>query len=120
MENRPQVRPLDHETTLTIEQVRERYSEVETAFKKIEKRYSGIFGGRKRVIAEDDLITITNCLGVLLPLGMNPSVQGEIRQADNIEGTVFTKTGQLQQDIMLFATRFENSGVKLIQGGADF
>ena len=117
MENRPQLRPLDYETTLTIEEARERYSEVEAAFKKIQTRYSGILGSRRKVIVEEDLTAITDCIGVLLPLGINPSVQGEIRQADNIENTIFAKAAQLQQGIMLFASRFENSGIQVIQGG---
>lgn len=117
MVERSELRPLDYETTLTIEEARQRYIEVETAFQQVEKKYSGILSRLRSTIAGDDMTILSNCIGVLLPLSMKPSVQEEIRQKVEIEDTLWTKAGQLQARILLFASTFKNSGVKRIEGG---
>jgi hypothetical protein len=103
------VRPLDYNTGLTLPEAEERYIEVLNAFNEIKAHYSGFFRRFIRNISKEDEKTLTDCVGVLLPLSLEHSVQSEVTQAQSIEGTLPSKIAQLSMQIMMYAAKFRNT-----------
>ncbi len=115
--DKPTVRPLDYNTVLTIEEALERFEEVSAVFSWVKEKYSGALSSRKKNIKSDHNSMLSSCIGVLLPLAMAQSVQDEILGGKVERGkALFDRIGQMQQDIMLFTSRFKNSGVTLLEG----
>lgn len=105
-----EVRHLDYNTKLTFEEAKKRLEEVENAFKRIKQKYLN------PEISAEDLKILTDCVGVLLPFGINPVVQREISNSKDISGTLHSKSALLNQDILLFLAKFKNSGVTAFKG----
>ena len=57
-------------------------------------------------------------VGVLLPLGMEASVQDQVRQARSIEDTLHCQIGQLNWQIMDYLADFKNTGVTRLRGSS--
>lgn len=101
------VRPLQYNAGLDLQEAEERYGEISDAFKKVESHYSRPFG----IIREEDSTTLVDCIGVLLPLGLEASVQDQIRKAQNFEDTLLHRIEQLNWQIMDYLANFENTEV---------
>ncbi len=113
------VRPLEYSTGLNLHEAEERYKEVRDEFEKVKFHYSGLFGRFKKNLKSDDNKTLCDCIGVLLPLGLESSVQEQLLQPQPREETVWYKAGQLQCQIMDYLANFKNTGVKRFQGSLD-
>lgn len=86
------VTPLNYRANLTLPEARARLGEVRQAFDGVKRNYSGFFSKFKRNIADADNKTLVDCVGVLLPLNMQPSVQREIGDRNlTSSSTVFFK-----------------------------
>ncbi len=102
-----------------MQEAERRYREVRDEFEKVKSHYSGLFGRFKRNLREVDNKTLDDCTGVLLPLGMEASVQDQVRQAQSIEDTLHYQMGQLNWQILDYLTKFKNTGVRKLQGSLD-
>lgn len=113
------VRPLEYNSGLNLQEAEKRYSEVRDEFEKVKSHYSGLFGRFKRNLREVDSKTLADCIGVLLPLGMEVSVQDQIKQAQSIEDTLHNQIGQLNFEIMDYLASFKNTGITRVRGSLD-
>lgn len=113
------VRPLGYNTGLNLQEAEERYRDVRDEFEKVKSHYSGLFGRFKRSLREEDNKTLADCIGVLLPLGTEASVQYQVRQAQSIEDTLHSQIRQLNWQIMNYLANFKNTGVTRLQGSLD-
>ncbi len=105
------VRPLEYNTGLNLQEAEERYREVRAEFEKVKSHYSGLLGRFKKNLCEGDNKTLVDCTGVLLPLGMEASVQDQVRQTQSIEDTLHYQIGQLNFQIIDYLANFKNTGV---------
>jgi predicted transcriptional regulator len=105
------VRPLEYNSGLNLQEAEERYREVRDEFDKVKSHYSGLLGRFKRNLREEDKKTLTDCIGVLLPLGMEASVQDQVRQVQSIEDASHYQIGQLSIEIMDYLANFKNTEV---------
>ena len=110
------IKPLEYHSGLSLQEAEERFREVRDEFEKVKSHYSGLFGRFKRNLGEEDLKTIADCTGVLLPLGIEASVQDQTRQAQSIESTLHYQIGQLTFQMMDYLANFKNTGVTRVQG----
>jgi hypothetical protein len=105
------VKPLEYHLGLSLEAAEERYREVRDKFEKVQSRYSGLLRIFKRNLREDDNKTLVDCIRVLLPLGLEASVQDQVRQKQNIEDTLYYQIEQLHYQIINYLAGFRNTGV---------
>ena len=110
------VRPLQYHLGLSLEEAKERFEEVRGEFKRVKSQYSGLFGRFKRNMSEKDKGLLTDCVGVLLPLGLESSVQSQEKQTPNIEDTLNYQITQLNYQIMEYLSNFKNTGVTSLKG----
>ncbi len=117
------VRPLDYNSGISTQEAKERIKEIEEAFESVKKNYSGFLSRFKKNMGTEDQKTLADCIGVLLPLSQEASVQEEVLQAAREEmekkthvvtTTVHYKTGDLQSRILDYLTRFNNTGVAIL------
>ena len=97
------VRTFEYGSGINLSEAQERYVEVLDEFKKVKSYYSGLRGIFKRNLKPEDNKTLTDCLGVLLPLGLEACVQEQILQGERIENTIHYQAGQLSIEILHFA-----------------
>lgn len=109
------VRPLEYGAGISLAEAKARLKEVQAEFDRVKGKYEG--QATKQILPED-LQSIADCTGVLLPLGLEMSVQDELRITENAEDTVWHQTGQLQLEILTYAAKFENTGVKKLPPGS--
>jgi len=110
------VRPLQYHSGLSLEEAKERFEEVRSEFKRVKSQYSGLFGRFKRNMSEKDKELLTDCVGVLLPLELESSVQSQEKQTPNIEDTLNHQIIQLNYQIIEYLSNFKNIGVILLEG----
>lgn len=110
------VTPLEYGAGLNLQQAEERLKEVRTAFEEVQARYSARFGRFKLNMCEDDKTTLTDCVGVLLPLGLENCIQEQIIAAPENEESLFSKIGDLNTQILFYLADFKNTGVKRAYG----
>jgi hypothetical protein len=116
-QSEPAFRELSYDDVLTIEEARERFSEVKNAVDKIKESYSGPLSRFKKNIKGEDMEVLEEGMGVLLPLSLQKSVQEElVKMSDETEGALFYLSSSLQQDILIFAAKFKNPGITLVRG----
>ncbi len=101
---------------LSFEDAVAAYSQVEVDIQKLQRKYSSPLYFWRKNLSKDDLTKVAQTFGVLLPLTINESVQ---KQALGESGEVgakplLFKITDLQMQTLLFAARFNNSGVTLI------
>ncbi len=74
----------------------------------------------QRIDPEDNEI-LSKCIGVLLPMGMLGVVQDEARgrRREEMEGTILARISELQTEILVYVSGFEDSGVELMSVGFD-
>jgi len=109
------VRPLKYHSDLSLEESEQRYREIIQEFETVKGHYAGLFSRFKRKMSEDDKKTLADCIGVLLPLSHEASIQQEVVGKEPKKEALFYKLGQLEQDIMIYAARFKNTGVKVFK-----
>lgn len=115
------IKPLDYETVLSLKEVKERFNEITSAFKEVRGNYpeydpNQMYEIMKDKISQEDCELLNECIGVLLPLGMQSEVQKELAQcsSENYEETMFAQIGKMQADIMMYLAEFNNSSVTRI------
>lgn len=108
------VRTLEYHSGLSLEEAEERYREVIDEFERVKGRYSGLFGrffGRLFGLREEDQKALTDCLGVLIPLSLEDSVQEQIHQVKPREDTLWYRSERLVYQIVDYFANFKNTGV---------
>ncbi len=103
------VRPLEYNSGLSLAQAEERFIEVRNEFKRIKSSYSGLFSRFKKDIRYHDKRSLSDCVGVLLPLYMEESVLGQVGKTEDFEETLHYKIGELNVQIQEYLTKFKNS-----------
>src|SRR3989338_492516 len=109
------VTPLKYDAGLNVQEVEGRLREVRYEFQRVKLQYSGLSGRFKQNLRPEDNTTLVECVGVLLPLGMEQSVQDQARAAQDITSTLHYQIGELNVQILDYAANFENSGVRRVQ-----
>jgi hypothetical protein len=102
------VRPLEYGSNIAYGEAVERFSEVQREFERIKGKYSGFFSRFRSEIAPEDLRSLTDCVGVLLPLGLEKCIQ------DASSGPSPTQIGEMTEQIIAYAAKFRNSGVTTV------
>ncbi len=120
-DERKQLEPLDYDANISIEEAREKLAEVEGVINAVSAKYALQAGSKekqKTVMDEGDNAYLSSCLGVLLPLQLQPSVQAEYRSTspDKQQDTVLARSSILMQESLLEAGRFSNTGVTVFYG----
>ncbi len=110
------VRELKYNSKLSLDEAEERYKEVRDEFERVKSHYSGLFSRFKKNLRQEDDKILTDCIGVLLPLGVETLVQKQLLQAESKEETLWNKVSLLQYEIMNYLANFKNTGVKRLQG----
>lgn len=113
------IRPLEYRSKLSFKEAKERYTEARDEFEKIKSNYSGLFRRFKTNLYEEDNKTLSDCIGVLLPLSCESSVRDEIKRTQNIEGTLHHQIGQLSYKIMDYLANFKNTGIKRVRTNSE-
>jgi hypothetical protein len=113
------IRPLECNARLSFQEVEEKYSKVRDEFEKVKSHYSWLSRRFKGNLREEDNKILADCVEVLLPLGVENSIRGQILQVRNIKDTLFYQIGQLNVQIMNYLAKFKNTGVTRLQGCAD-
>lgn len=105
------VNPIDHNLGLSLEEAREKYEEVKKEFERVRSCYSGLVSRFRKNMKGEDIKSLTDCFGVLLPLGGEDSVQGEVEKARSVEDrTLHYQIGTLSAEIRAYLAGFKNSG----------
>lgn len=107
------IQPVNYTDALSLDVAYQRFEEVSREYDIVRGRYTGIFSRFRRNIRQPDLSTLVQCTGALLPLSTQASVQEEASQRQDGEALTY-RIGQLTQDILLFSSRFKNSGVRVV------
>ncbi|MDO8563420.1 MAG: hypothetical protein Q7R87_00235 [Nanoarchaeota archaeon] len=122
------IRPLDYADNLSLDEARDRYEEVKSAFAEVKRNYSGIKGwfnknGFKNEMRDEHQKTLVDCVGVLLPLQMMSSVQAEVTVSSlsgrGINGTLLSQSTDLMSSMLNYQGRFRNTGVHSLGMFAD-
>jgi hypothetical protein len=106
------IKPLEYDSNLEFAEAEERLHAVDDEFKKVKSRYSGIFSIFRVNMKEEDKKTLSDCIGVLLPLGLEKAVQAQVSRATSVKETLHYRIGNLSRDIMEYLVNFKNTGVK--------
>ena len=110
------VQPLPYNAGLNLQDAEEKYREVHAEFERVKSHYSGFFGKFKRNLRGEDNKTLVDCMGVLLPLGLEAAVQDQVREAQAIKDTLHYRLGELTWHIVDYLANFKNTGVTRVQG----
>ena len=110
------IKPLEYETGLSLEEAEERLREIRQEFADVKGKYSGLITRFYKKIAPEDIKTLSNCVGVLLPLQHEQCVQGQVSKSVSLEESLMGRLVETQEQIMIYLTRFENSGAKAYPG----
>lgn len=103
------VKPLSYESGLTFEEALVKYNEILGEFKTVKSVYSL----DDNVMSEEHQSVLTDCVGVLLPLGLEECVQNEFFAKR--DDSLLYKIGELNQDILMYLAKFSNTGVSVIR-----
>lgn len=116
------LRPLDYGSGLRLPDAEERLTEATIEFNRVKSHYQ-IKQGHAENLAPEDKKTLSDCLGVVLPLGLEAAVQEEAKAAlatgKRLEGTLHQRTAELAYQITDYLANFENTGVRRIEGNMD-
>ncbi|HLC73708.1 MAG TPA: hypothetical protein VJH20_03660 [Candidatus Nanoarchaeia archaeon] len=113
------IRPLIYNSGLSLEEAESRYREVREEFDRVRSCYSGLPRLLMINIRKEDQQSLTDCFGVLLPLGMESSVQSQAKQTQSIEDTLQYQIGLLTHRIMDYLANFKNTGVTRLHSSFD-
>ncbi len=116
------VQHLEYNVGLTLQQAGEKIKEVVDAFYEVRSHYANaqpdprILGIFRRKMSREDQKTLSDCLGVLLPLGLEECVQKEIVASREVRATIHYQAGMLFSQIGSYLAKFRNTGVKELNG----
>ncbi len=105
------VRPLKYYSGLSFEEAVDMYQEVSRTFASVKGSYASLIGRFRRNMAEKDRRELADCISVLLPLGLEASVQKQFRAASNPEETLHQRIGDMLYQIMAYMANFRNTDV---------
>ena len=112
------VKKLDYNSGLSLDEAQQRYTEIAQEFQAVKGHYESLFRNEnflnrlRRRMSKDDKKTLSDCIGVLLPLSHEASVQQEVVGEEPTKDALFYKLQRLEQDILTYASRFRNTGIK--------
>lgn len=109
--------PLSYDANLTMEQAEQRFRQALGEFDSLRANYTGGFLNwreHKFLMSKQNQTRLANIIGVLLPLGLQPSVQDEIKSGKSIEETLFYKIQVLHPYVLDMYASFANTGAKRI------
>lgn len=109
------VRTLDYNAGLSLAEAEDRFEEVKTEFKNIRDHYSGVKGIFKKRLSEEDKKSLSACVNVLSPLGLEGSVLQQSQETNSSVNTLFYQINQLYGQIVTYSLRFKNSGIFRMQ-----
>lgn len=107
------LQPLSYETQLSYGECLRQYRQVERELDNISEHYRGAYGLIAKLLTgleEEHIKSLTNGIGILLPLGMMEAVQ----EKANSQESIFYKLGEKMEDISMFLAKFPNTGVTMI------
>jgi hypothetical protein len=115
------VKPLEYDSGISLEEAMERYKEIEEEFEEVRSYYSnpysGFLGSFRRVFRKnmrrEDIKRLSNCFGSLILLSYEKSVQSETGEKP-IEDTLIYKIGNLEFEILEYASQFKNTGIRIL------
>ena len=114
------IEPLESGAGISLDGARKHLQAVRTEFDRVKKNYSGLLSRFKRNLHEEDHKVLANCIGVLLPLNLETSVQEEMREISSMGDTVWYQAAELQREILTYSARFKNSGVTILEDPMPF
>jgi len=101
------VRPLEYGSGLSLEEAEARLREIRKEFGGVKAHYPRFWF--KRDIDEQDKSSLTDYIGVLLPLSLERSVRDQVTRTQREEDTLRYQTEQLSAQIMDFLAKFQNT-----------
>lgn len=114
------VEPLEYNLGLSLQEAEEKYKEAKAEFERIKSDYSGLLSRLRKSIKPEDNKTLSNCIGVVLPLCLEGSVQEQFREyaakQRDVEGTLLVRLNNLNIQILDYLANFKNSGVTRLEG----
>jgi hypothetical protein len=96
---------------LPLEEIQEHLEGLSGTFDDIRGHYSGPIGRHRKKIKDEDMDALMDAFGDLLPMSLNTAVQQEFGEGKDPEDLAHTRIIGLTQDVLLFAARFENTGI---------
>ncbi len=106
----------------TLEQAEAIYQETRAKYEGVRKHYRGIIGKFRKNLRPKDNKTLLECIAALFPLSLEQAVQDEISKCPaglstpDTQFPLFYRISNLQARILLYASRFKNSGIQRIDG----
>lgn len=100
---------------MTLEEIKEHLAALGETVTGVKKHYEGRLGRLRRELKPDDMDQLMEAFQDLLPMTLNPGVQAEAATGEvPPEELTANRISAMMQDTMLFAARFENSGITAI------
>jgi len=106
------VRTLSFDDELSLEEATERLDEVQNEFETMRKKYTSFPHKYRNKMPQKDQTRLTDCIGVLLPLGTQRSVQDEVDTIGDVDQSVHYKSSGLTMKIMDMMASFSNTGTE--------
>mgnify|MGYP001609021711 CR=1 FL=1 len=107
------VRDLQYTSGISLEEATKRIEEVIDEFQKVKKHYTGL-RGLVPLISKKDRKVLQDCIGVLLPLGLERCVQEEARNNPTYQSLIHKEITETNYHILFYLARFKNTGIKAI------
>ena len=122
IEGTPKLTPVGYGDNLPLNEARQRFDAVQAVVDGIRVKYArpssdvDLPAEAEKIDSRDNTLLI-QCMGVLLPLSLQPSVQEESRRASPEEqaDTLSARASELQSEILVYASGFTNSGIELLE-----
>jgi hypothetical protein len=102
------IEPLEFDADLSLEEAERRFGEIADVFGSIKADYSDKRGDMR----DEDLKTLCECGAVLIPL----AYQRKVQSTTGLQDGLLYRVVLLTQDIGLYLSEFDNSGVTRLKG----
>ena len=109
------VTELSYDANISLEEALERLSEVQEVFKGYLLQHDS---SKTSSLPSEANRELADCIGVLLPLTHQPSVQKEVLSDAGRRDCVFYRAGELSNQILQYVAGFDNTGVEVSPGGS--
>ncbi len=121
VEGTPKLILVGYGDNLPLNEARQRFDAVQAVVDGIRVKYArpssdvDLSAEAEKIDSKDNTLLI-QCMGVLLPLSLQPSVQEEARKANPEEqaDTLLARASDLQIEIVTYVSAFSNAGVVLL------
>lgn len=111
--------PLLDYSNLTLNEVRDKYAEVERTFNDVRRGYSFIDIFWRRKMRDEDIDRLKVGFSILMPLSHTDAVQNEVKRTAHYNSTLHSKVNHLSNEILSYAGRFKNTDVHFVGMYAD-